>query len=86
MTPEEAQKQMDMYAYRDIAQIATELLETKSITYERWELLHGVIKDYVIDIPNWEEGYFSEDTSIVIDLLMKLSRIINELKPGVFSK
>ncbi len=86
MTPEEVQKQMDMNAFKDIAQIATELLETRSIAYERWELLHCIIKDYVIDIPNWEVGYFTEDTNIVIDLLMKLSKIINDLRPGGFSK
>lgn len=61
--------------------VASKLLKKPNLTYEEWSLLHGIIKDYLIDRANKEN--YTMYTDKIYAWLEELLEEINKRKPDL---
>lgn len=60
------------------AQIATKIVTSNTLTHEEWKDFFYELKNYMIDIPNWDQTYFTRYTRNAIDIARDLYEVVRE--------
>lgn len=65
----------------DCAEIACELLITDNLTIERWNCLHSIVKNSIMD-KELGNTYYTKELEHVYDLLLELFSVLKKKRPG----